>query len=648
MRVLLGLMSIWYFPLRCFILLIGGLAIYAKTFGFDFVFDDHEFIILNSSIKNFQNIHHAWEALPKTRLIGIYSFACNYYFSQLNTYSYHVFNFLVHLITVGLVWFTTRVLFKIAGWFPTKNPVVQELPFLVALLFLVHPGQTQAVTYISQRFESMATLFYLSSIYCYLHARISLSTLQKTFLLISSGVFALLGILTKETAITIPLTILAIEYIFWNKDFLKNFLSKKISWSIFLCLGIIFFLLFMKLVRVDLNIFFHFPPTLSESHDGDTITAGKYLLTQLRVFLTFLRLLICPIHQNIDYDYPLSTGLFSPPLTFIGLLLIGFISFLIIKLRKNFPLIAFGLAWILITFSINLAPRKNIIFEHKLYLISFGFFLFLVTSLFILIRHRISFIILFACLIGLLSFTSFKRNDVWRNPLTLWEDTAQKSPHKERVLSNLGNAYNIFHRYQQAIITLNKAIALNPLDYKNYLCRAESYDGLENEKQALEDLNKAIELSPKYYAPYVIRSQFYTKHRNYEAALSDLNQTIIYQPDFEDAYIERSILLMEKGEIKEALTDLNKALRIAPYNFRALVNRSGIYYSIEQYELALKDLDLARKINPPDIRIYKNKIFCFIKLKETKKAMSEIQNILKISHENIKLQDLQNEILHLK
>ena len=96
-----------------------------------------------------------------------------------------------------------------------------------------------------------------------------------------------------------------------------------------------------------------------------------------------MRLLVLPVHQNLDYDYPASTGLLHPPLTLVGAgVILCFIIFLIFKLRRNFPLIAFGLAWILITFSINLAPRLNVIFEHKLYLISFGFFLVLVSALF--------------------------------------------------------------------------------------------------------------------------------------------------------------------------------------------------------------------------------------------------------------------------
>ena len=86
-------------------------------------------------------------------------------------------------------------------------------------MFLTHPGQTQAITYISQRVESMATLFYLSSFYFYIQARIMRFNLQKIFLFTVCGLLAVLGILTKEIVVTIPLMILSAEFILWPKEF---------------------------------------------------------------------------------------------------------------------------------------------------------------------------------------------------------------------------------------------------------------------------------------------------------------------------------------------------------------------------------------------------------------------------------------------
>ena len=155
-------MTLPYF-LRWAILIFLGLLIYGQTFRSGFVFDDYSFIVSNPFIKDFDRIHLMWHVLPMTRLIGIYSFAFNYFLNQLDPVGYHIFNFMVHLLAAGLVWALADLLFKITKRLPFRDPLIKELPFIIAVLFLVHPCQTQAVSYISQRFESMATVCYLGA-----------------------------------------------------------------------------------------------------------------------------------------------------------------------------------------------------------------------------------------------------------------------------------------------------------------------------------------------------------------------------------------------------------------------------------------------------------------------------------------------------
>ena len=325
--------SRWYFLLRWSVLVLLGLAIYAQTFGFNFVFDDFSFIVKDPFIRRFDHVHYLLNTFPGTRLLGFYSFAANYFINQTHPQGYHIFNFIVHLVAVGFVWALADLLFKLAHWLPSKDRLIKEFPYIIALLFLVHPCQTQAVTYISQRFESMATVFYLGSIYFYLRARTSILRADKALLFLSSIGFAVLGILTKEVAVTIPLMILASEFIFFEGKHRKGLI-------VLITAGLLFFLLFTNLARTNLNIFFHFYPIASQSHDGDIITVQNYILTQMRVILTFMRLLVFPFHQNIDYDYPVSKGLFDPPLTLIGVCLIGSMIFSIFKLRQKQPITA--------------------------------------------------------------------------------------------------------------------------------------------------------------------------------------------------------------------------------------------------------------------------------------------------------------------
>ena len=547
----------WYFFLRWSVLILIGLLIYGQTFHFDFVFDDHLFIVTNPFIKSFSHVHLMWQSFPMTRLVGMYSFAFNYYVGGLNPQGYHIFNFIVHLGATGLVWALAGLIFKITQHLPAENRLVRQLPFMIAVLFLVHPCQTQAVTYISQRFESMATVFYLGTVYCYLRGRMSEDRTNKIRLFCLAGLLTVGGMMTKETVITIPLMILAAEWILFPKK------DKKLFYVIVVCATAVLYVLFTKMGQVGISGVFRSIP--SESHDGEILTPVRYVLTQMRVFLTFLRLLVLPVHQNLDYDYPASMGLLHPPLTLVGSVMIGAMMVLIVKLRRRFGLIAFGLAWMLITFSVNLAPRANVIFEHKLYLISFGFLLAAVGALAIPKRgHQVLMGALW-CLVAMLAVVSFQRNGVWKNEVTLWEDGIKRSPNKARVNASLGRVYGSDGKYDKAVYYLSRAIKIRP-DNISYEDRGIIYAKQGDNEKALEDLNRSIAMDPNYFSTYVKRSWVFQTQHNYPAALTDLHRAIQLEPYQTDAYIERGMLWVQLGRFEEALGDFQLALRIDPLN----------------------------------------------------------------------------------
>jgi len=652
--------SRWYYLLRWLVLVLLGSAIYAQTFGFNFVFDDNYFLFNTSYIRSFEHINQIWANYPKTRLLGVYSFAFNYHLNQLNPQGYHIFNFVIHLIAAGLVWALASVLFKIAG-----KPS-QELPFVIAVLFLVHPCQTQAVSYIAQRFESMATVFYLGSIYSYLCGRMASSRGHQFFLFACCVGFAILGIFTKEVAVTIPITILAAEFILFNKNPF-NF-RKFSSWKIYLLmavLGTMFLFLFIKLLHINyfktfiVRTYLDFSQS-SESHDGDIITGGKYILTQMRVFLTFLRLLILPINQNLDYDYPLSTGLFDPPLTLVGLCSISFMTFLVFRLRKQWPLIAFGLAWILITFSINTVPRNNVIFEHKLYLISFGFFLAAVCALATVIKDRKVLFGILIVLIAVLSLTSFKRNQVWKNDLTLWEDVVRKSPHKARAHYNRGFAYFNRGNFIKAMSDFNEALAIRP-DYEEALVNR----GIINYEQgdlagALSDYNKVIQLDHSVAEAYYNRGDVYMKQNDLTGALSDYNKAIELNPNYAEAYTNRGSIYIKQGNFAQALSNYNKAIQIYPpgvlptelhiwldglrtasvgrafkgyYNSYAdaYYNRGCVYDKLGNLIGALSDYNMAIEINSDYADAYNNRGYIYLRQGKYTQAISDFTKAIAIN-----------------
>jgi tetratricopeptide (TPR) repeat protein len=323
------------------------------------------------------------------------------------------------------------------------------------------------------------------------------------------------------------------------------------------------------------------------------------MLTQMRVFLTFLRLLVFPVHQSLDYDYPISRGLWQPPLTLMGVGVIVAMMILVVKLRRRWPIIAFGLAWVVITFSINMAPRSNVIFEHKLYLISFGFFLAVVVFLSAIIRQPKVLTGVLIAIVAVLAVTSFQRNFVWRNSVTLWEDEIIKFK-KQRAFANLGQAYIDVDRYQEALMALNVAIFMRPDDYVSYYNRGEAYHRLGQYQAALQDFSKVIgekeDLTPLYVSTLVNRAAIFISTQQYVRAKRDLDQAQRSAPGDVAVYKDRAYCLLDMGMRHEAFKDFQTALRLDPDDSRlALQYRTLLVFDAIEKTLGF-DLDELRGV----------------------------------------------------
>lgn len=617
-----------------FIIIVAfGLIIYGQTLFFGFVFDDHLFIVDNPYIKDLGRVHLMWEHFPMTRLIGIYSFAVNYALNQLHPFGYHLFNLTIHLTATLLVWVLADLLLHITAYQPKDKSLRRHLPFCVALIFCVHPCQTQAITYITQRFESLATVFYLATIICYLKARIA-DQMQNQWrwglaALITMG----LGLLTKEVTVTAPLMILVIEWMCWPKR------QWHLGWLV--GGGIIIALIFMKLVNAGFNIFTSV--YVSDSHDGDILTTATYLLTQMRVFLTFLSLLIFPVNQNLEYDFPMSTGFLNPPLTIVGFIVIVGMMIAVWRLRRSQPLLAVAIAWIIVTFSINLAPRVNVIFEHKLYLISFGGILaFAVLLASWVPRKKIVYAVIGA--VGLiLSVIAFYRNQIWKNELTLWEDVVKKSPHKARVNANLGRIYAGENRDQEALTLLTRAITLNPKDDISWMNRGVIYAKLGQLDLALSDFNHAATLNPENFSIYVKRSNVFMTQGDLAKALEDLNKAIYLNSVHQDPYIQRGIFFASTGNRLKAIDDFKQALILAPYDYTALIDLGALLYQERRFEEALGIFNRAYQV-APNAEVLRGIGFCLLDLKRIDEAKTYFQRVLQLNPDDARVRQVYDSI----
>ncbi len=203
-----------------------GILIYSNTLHSPFHFDDEYSIVRNFSIRNLSNLGAIWHFWP-TRFITYLTIALNYHFNHLNVFGYHLFNLVIHLGSAILAWWFALLLFstpamkgkKIAGY-------ANLIAFFVGLVFVAHPIQTQAVTYIIQRSCSLATLFYLASLNLYVKSRLlqqegkSLRVWMPYYG--SSLITMVMAMFTKEMTITLPLMVLLYEACFLKQEYSKS------------------------------------------------------------------------------------------------------------------------------------------------------------------------------------------------------------------------------------------------------------------------------------------------------------------------------------------------------------------------------------------------------------------------------------------
>jgi tetratricopeptide (TPR) repeat protein len=558
---------------RSFIAIIClGIIVYSGTFWGGFHFDDMPSIVNNPAIRNIDDLPGIWNYLPR-RFILYLSLALNYHFGGLHVFGYHLFNLAVHLGCAVLVWWLTQLILL--------TPVMKDekiarhsgvISLLAGLIFVAHPLQTQAVTYIVQRAASMAGLFYLASLCLYAKSR-PLGIATGKIYYTGAWIAAVAAMFTKETAITLPLMILFYEFSFLRT---RGSLNWQYPAPFLLTLSIIpATIFFTETGAMRLQQLYH-EPGISPIH---------YLLTQFRVMVTYIRLVFFPFNQNLDYDYPIFKSVFEIPVV-ISLAFLAAIFLCAKQLFAKYRLVSFSIFWFFLTLmpESSLLPIKDVINEHRLYLPLAGYALLLVSGGYYLIgKHsiRIMVIMLLMVIVGN-SVLTYQRNKVWDSELALWNDTAEKSPHKARPQYNRGHSFDQKNKYAQAIVDYNKAIELDP-DYADaYYNRGLIYARQNNLARAVADFTRTIEIRPNYAGAYNNRGIILAFHGDLDRAAADFLKAIVIDPGYAEAYCNLGNIYFDQGHLPLAILNYKKAIKIAPRDRNAYDNLAIAYRQLNQ------------------------------------------------------------------
>lgn len=499
------------------LLIAANLLIYSNSLAGEFVFDDSTTIVNNFLVRYYRNLQLLWQTYP-SRFLPMLSFSINYQLAGMTVWWYHLVNLILHILNGFLVYIFVSLLQKTPE---VKKSILKNwkvLPFLTALLFTVHPIQTAAVSYISQRITLLGAFFFLTSLIFYIKARfvrnysdISANSQWRylIYLLLSllTGIFAFIS---KENTFVLPLVVALIEVCFFSQKISEVKNKALVILPYFLLTIAIFILVSTVSGKISFSEAVTSLPPIMEN---TTVTRNQYLLTQINVIRTYVKLLLVPINQNVDYDYPLTNNFWeiTTVLSFIFLL-----SFLVlaVKIYKKHRQVSFGIFFFFLTLSIesSIFPITDVIFEHRLYLPSVGFFLAVSCIFFLIINnwdkhHEIQAVntqdsvwkghyFILIVIILWLSILTYQRNKVWRNEYTLWTDVVTKSPKKARAHYNLAVSLGDLGKFEQAQKEFEKTLNLNPEYTSAYYNLAAIYEMNSDYPKAIEMYRQVLRLEP--------------------------------------------------------------------------------------------------------------------------------------------------------
>lgn len=606
------------------VILLLGTLVYSNTFNVPFVYDDPYFIVKNKLIKNFDyfilpsTVENTFFGVHfKNRIAAYFTLALNYKLGGLHVRGYHVFNLIVHLSNALLLYWFVLLSFKTdfakldSVKHDPENPdfamkpgytvslaifkTPRTMALFAALLFVSHPLMTEAVTYIIQRFSSLAAFFCLLSLCAYCRSRISVSPVAKWLFYILSVASSACAMKTKEYAFTLPLIITAFEFMFFEGKVGKGGKAGKRANRILYLVPILMTMLIIPVGNFSVRSISDVTSVYRETgmSGSGLISRRQYLMTEFSVILTYLKLLIVPEGQNFDYDFPiygkfLNPHVYLPLLALLSIMCTG--AYLFYRSAKNgsyfYRMIAFGIVQFFLALAVEsgIVSLSDVICEYRVYWASFGFFLCLVTGMEALTQKmntrktlnmrqksetvfvKKSTILLLILLVVYYSLGTYSRNILWQNKILLYEDTIEKSPNKARPHLSLGAAYAEYGRYDEANAQYKKSLSLKPayVSPETFLNMGVLYAIKGQFANALSMYKILLLLYPKYADGYNDMGVVYYKQGQPDTALKYFNTAVMLQPDNVVYYINIGKVYVAKGMLDKASATYDRILQIEP------------------------------------------------------------------------------------
>lgn len=654
------------FPLwPALLIAAAACAAWSNSFEGPYVFDDTASIPYNPSI--LQLWPPEWLHPPASfgetvggRPVLNLSFAINYAISGVDVTGIHVGNLVIHVLAALTLFGLVRRALRLPRVPARVAERATPLATAVAGLWALHPLQTAAVTYMVQRAESLAALFYLLTLYGLVRAVNSdaPSGLHRGWATLSVCACAI-GAATKETVGTAPLLALLLDVSLITGTFRAAWRAR---WRLYL--GLAASWLVLAAVAV---------PTGGRGKTvgfGSKVGVWPYLLTQAEAIVRYLGLALWP--SPLVFDYGTSTvrglGQVLPQALLIVLLLAATVA----AFARRWPAALLG-AW----FFLILAPTSSIvpvatqtIAEHRMYLPLAA----LVAGAVLLLHQglgRGAYVA--AALLALAAgLTTRDRNTDYRSEQALWEDTMEKHPENARIYANVGNSYLVRGHPEEALPFFQHALELDPhlaIAQVN-LCNALRETGQAQEAArllaqvvaadpeepnarvaygtVLVDLHRLDDAVVQYRAAMALAPETVTIRTNLAAVLIDQGQVPealsllraaeARNPRVAQVHFHLGRALLASGDVAGALDELSEATRLKPTLPVAHFKLGEVLSSRGEYAAAAQAFRQELEINPADIPARNNLANSLVRTGRIAEAIVEFEAVLAADPGNASVQ----------
>ncbi len=440
------------------VLITAGLGLYWHTLSAPFLFDDAVAIVDNASIREASPAVMA--APPNTPTAGRpvvnATLAFNYALGGLDVSGYHLFNIAVHVCCALLLFGIVRRTLETGGTADlasarsTVPPTV--VAFAAALLWLVHPLQTECVSYVTQRSESIMALFFLLTLYAAIRRWTVVAIIA-----------CAMGMASKESMVTAPLLVVLYDWAYRNEPW-RQVLARRRR----LYVGLAATWIVLLAVTVT-------GPRAETVGFGNGVTAWQYGLNQCVVVVEYLGRVVWPDGLLVDYGFPRTLTLAeAAPWALVLIGLLGLTAVLLVwRPRLGYPA-----AW----FFVVLAPTSSIVpiatevaADRRIYLALAGLAVLAAAGGVAMFeaagkhlggptrrRPRLAGLAVLAVVVTALSTVSWRRAAMYRDPVSLWEQAVEAHPRNHRALTNLAVVLAREGRYAEATVKMLRALAIDP------------------------------------------------------------------------------------------------------------------------------------------------------------------------------------------